>query len=100
MGSRGNIEKLNDWIYTTSNTNGSYKAGVSSNQDHEVAYCSYIEALDQELDDMLKDSKVLTGSTVTEADVLLSFSLLSRSSLPQPQSKVCVGISQPTVGGG
>jgi putative glutathione S-transferase len=67
---REKIDKLNDWIYTTI-ANGSYKAGFSSNQDvYEAAYSSYFEALDQ-LDDMLKDSMFLTGSTVTEADVRL-----------------------------
>lgn len=67
---RDKIDQINDWIYTTI-ANGSYKAGFSSNQDiYEAAFASYFEALDQ-LDDMLKQSRFLVGSTVTEADVRL-----------------------------
>jgi glutathionyl-hydroquinone reductase len=67
---RQTIDELNDWIYTAI-ANGSYKAGFSSNQEvYEAAYVTYFEALDQ-LDTLLKDSKFLTGSTVTEADIRL-----------------------------
>jgi putative glutathione S-transferase len=64
------IDELNDWIYTDI-TNGSYKAGFSSNQDvYETAYIKYFDALSR-LDKMLSSSKYLTGDDVTEADLRL-----------------------------
>jgi putative glutathione S-transferase len=64
------ITKLNDFIYQKI-SNGSYKAGFSSNQEvYETAYRDYFDAL-KVLNERLANQKFLMGSTITEADVRL-----------------------------
>ena len=66
----GEIDRLNDWIYTNIN-NGSYKAGFSSNQDtYETAFQKYFDTLEQ-LEEILNEKLFLTGQTVSEADLRL-----------------------------
>jgi len=66
----GEIEILNDYIYSNIN-NGSYKAGFSSKQEtYDTAFAKYFVALDR-LNDILREKRFLTGNTFTAADLRL-----------------------------
>lgn len=72
IGTRNNIDALNEKIYTTIN-NGAYKAGFSSDQSvYAAAFDAYFKTLAQ-LDALLASDKrpFLTGDQFTEADLRL-----------------------------
>lgn len=68
---QGDIDTLNDLIYTTIN-NGAYKAGFSSDQAvYAKAFDAYFETLET-LERRLSDGRLfLTGNQFTEADLRL-----------------------------
>jgi len=66
-GKRDEIDVINERIYHTLN-NGVYKSGFATTQSaYEEAVIPLFETLDW-LEEVLKTSRYLTGSTVTEAD--------------------------------
>ncbi len=72
---RTQIDELNDWIYPNIN-NGVYRCGFARSQ---AAYSRAFEALFDALDraeEILANSRYLTGSALTEADVRLFTTLV------------------------
>lgn len=69
------IDELNDWIYSCIN-NGVYRCGFAKKQTaYSRAFEELFEALDR-VEAILADSRYLTGSELTEADVRLFTTLV------------------------
>lgn len=72
---RQQIDEVNDWIYETIN-NGVYRCGFATTQRaYSRAFKGLFASLDR-VEDILADSRYLTGSTMTEADVRLFTTLV------------------------
>lgn len=69
------IEELNGWIYTSIN-NGVYRAGMAQTQEaYDKGVRDVFEGLDK-VENILSQSRYLTGTTLTEADVRLFVTLI------------------------
>ncbi len=72
---REQINELNDWIYPSIN-NGVYRCGFATKQRaYSQAFSELFTALDR-VEAILADSRYLTGSVLTEADVRLFTTLV------------------------
>jgi putative glutathione S-transferase len=72
---RGEIDKVNDWIYHDFN-NGVYKAGFAKSQEaYEEAVTKVFNALDR-AEEILSKSRYLVGNQLTEADIRFFVSLV------------------------
>ena len=72
---RGEINAINDRIYSTVN-NGVYKAGFATTQEaYEAVVVPLFDTLDW-LDELLGEKRYLTGSQITEADWRLFTTLI------------------------
>ncbi len=74
-GKRDQIDELNDWIYPNIN-NGVYRCGFATKQRaYSKAFAELFAALDR-VEEILADSRYLTGADLTEADVRLFTTLV------------------------
>jgi putative glutathione S-transferase len=72
---RDQIDELNDWIYPNIN-NGVYRCGFATKQRaYSKAFAELFAALDR-VEEILGDSRYLTGDDLTEADVRLFTTLV------------------------
>lgn len=72
---RDQIDELNDWIYPYIN-NGVYRCGFATKQRaYSKAFAELFAALDR-VEEILADSRYLTGDDLTEADVRLFTTLV------------------------
>lgn len=72
---RGEIDRLNERIYTTVN-NGVYRCGFAKSQEaYEEAFDKLFDTLDY-LDDLLGERRYLAGEVITEADWRLYVTLV------------------------
>jgi putative glutathione S-transferase len=72
---RSQIDELNDWIYPSIN-NGVYRCGFATKQEaYSRAFKELFAALDR-VEKILANSRYLTGSELTEADVRLFTTLV------------------------
>lgn len=72
---RAEIDKINEYIYTTIN-NGVYKCGFATRQDaYETAYDALFEAIEV-LEDHFTENEFLVGDQITEADWRLFTTLI------------------------